>query len=435
MTLVDRMYENPYHAGNNDMESSRSSHGHKKPYRAHHPQAHHHRRVRAQRESTPPPPEVDINIESESFPNEPEGNPNDPFEQHFLAASLAAPPTVKHDKHDKIRSSSFRNDKEKPVVTKRVSADLSSGGNYSSSPNLLFPKDGAHHEQGRLNEARSSDGPLRRVRSFKTTSKGVVNRGDSFRKKNSSRNVASGSTNGFDSPRLDASHSQPSQSDFECTASPEEPPSSYFRVQLVGAPGCGKTSITNQFMSSDYANAYDSMNADDIERTVTIQLDGEEFTLEFIDALPWDDTADSDIDVTADAYVVVYSVIDRVTFDAAVQSLYRLRHGLGSDRPIILVGNKIDLVRKRKVKKGDVNSISRTYDCLQFETSAALNHHVDELLVAILRQIRHKLNPEVHPSPEGQTELLMKKRDSKGAAGFLTKLYRRLSRKGRAKGK
>ncbi|WAR13424.1 REM1-like protein [Mya arenaria] len=158
--------------------------------------------------------------------------------------------------------------------------------------------------------------------------------------------------------------------------------------------------------------------ADDIERTVTIQLDGEEFTMEFLDALPWDDEVDHDIDVTADAYVVVYSVIDRVTFDAAVQSLYKLRHGLGTDRPIILVGNKIDLVRKRKL-----------------ETSAALNHHVDELLVAIVKQIRHKLNPDVHPSPEGYTEPEMRKRDSKGATGFFVRLYRRLSRKGRPKGK
>lgn len=83
------------------------------------------------------------------------------------------------------------------------------------------------------------------------------------------------------------------------------------------------------------------------------------------------------------------------------------------------------------VSSSEVQSISRTYDCLQFETSAALNHHVDELLIVILKQIRHKLNPTVHPSPEGYTEPEMRKRDSRGASGFFSKLYRRLSRKGR----
>ncbi|XP_052819266.1 uncharacterized protein LOC128245090 isoform X2 [Mya arenaria] len=431
MTLVHTTVD--FNQGN--MDSRRN--GKRKPYQAHHPQAHHHRRMRPQQEEVPPEPEIQI---EDCLSAEPVGNPNDPFEQHFLKAALAAPPE-KHgheheygQRHAKIKSSSFRNDRPKPVVERRENAELSSSGNYSSSPNLLFPKEeNPHHRTPSPHGPRGEDAPLRRVRSFKTTSKGgVINRGDSFRKKNSSRNLTSGSLN--DSPHLANAQTRHSQAEVD-NMRVDEPLSSYFRVQLVGAPGCGKTSITNQFMSSDYANAYDSMNADDIERTVTIQLDGEEFTMEFLDALPWDDEVDHDIDVTADAYVVVYSVIDRVTFDAAVQSLYKLRHGLGTDRPIILVGNKIDLVRKRKVKKEDVNSISRTYDCLQLETSAALNHHVDELLVAIVKQIRHKLNPDVHPSPEGYTEPEMRKRDSKGATGFFVRLYRRLSRKGRPKGK
>lgn len=83
----------------------------------------------------------------------------------------------------------------------------------------------------------------------------------------------------------------------------------------------------------------------------------------------------------------------------------------------------------------DVRSISRTYDCLPFETSAALNHHIDELLIAILKQIRHKLNPDLHPSPDDYTEPEMRRRDKQGPVGFLGKLYRRLSRKGRPKKK
>ena len=63
------------------------------------------------------------------------------------------------------------------------------------------------------------------------------------------------------------------------------------------------------------------------------------------------DLEDEDIELTADSYVVVYSITDKNSFDTAVQFLYTLRHCMDSDRPIVLVGNKADLVRKRKVKK------------------------------------------------------------------------------------
>lgn len=50
-----------------------------------------------------------------------------------------------------------------------------------------------------------------------------------------------------------------------------------------------------------------------------------------------------------DAFVFVYSVDDVTSFEAVEETMYHLRHDLGSDRPFILVANKIDLVRNRKV--------------------------------------------------------------------------------------
>ena len=254
MTVDMLQVDNGRYTFEQRMSSSRG--GKKKPYQSQHPHSQHHRRVRAQPETPQYEPEIQILMCQVPDPEpEPISNPNDPFEQHFLAASLAAP-TPHHGRDGQVRSSSFRNDKPKPNVIKRESADMTSSGSYSSSPNLLFPKDDMAYNT-RTHEHR--DAPLRRVRSFKTTSKGgVVNRGDSFRKKSSSRNIASGSTNGHDSPSL--AHTASHHSGFTAPVKADEPASSYYKVQLIGAPGCGKTSITNQFMSSDYANAYDSMN-------------------------------------------------------------------------------------------------------------------------------------------------------------------------------
>lgn len=50
------------------------------------------------------------------------------------------------------------------------------------------------------------------------------------------------------------------------------------------------------------------------------------------------------------AYVIVYSVADRSSFEAAAELRITLRRARQNERlPIILVGNKSDLVRAREV--------------------------------------------------------------------------------------
>ena len=57
--------------------------------------------------------------------------------------------------------------------------------------------------------------------------------------------------------------------------------------------------------------------------------------------------------------MVVFSIAHRDTFDVAVDLLAELLLDIGTDRATILVGNKADLVRKRKVKmEGKIQTYS-----------------------------------------------------------------------------
>ena len=52
----------------------------------------------------------------------------------------------------------------------------------------------------------------------------------------------------------------------------------------------------------------------------------------------------------ADAYIVVYAVTDRSSFEKAVDILFSLRErGATMNKAVILVGNKSDLARTREV--------------------------------------------------------------------------------------
>ncbi|XP_064610604.1 GTP-binding protein RAD-like isoform X2 [Liolophura sinensis] len=273
---------------------------------------------------------------------------------------------------------------------------------------------------------------LQRVRSFSKTSKGLVNRGDSFKRKstssvfNSSVNNCASEPVEFNRDRTSSSNSQSSTS--QSVDSGNAP--SFFRVVMLGAVGVGKTALTQQFMTSEYMGACDTTYEEGYAaRTVSVLLDGEESTVDFID--PPGGCAISE-DIPVDGYVVVYSKIDRSTYDYAVDILHKLRHEQGSDRPIILVANKIDVVRKQQVSTDEAHAVAKQYGCKCTETSAAINHQVDELLVGLVSQIRLKLSsgldhPSAHTSLDKKSPNKKYKQVVKGARGLLNRILKRNS--------
>ncbi|XP_035445153.1 GTP-binding protein REM 1 [Spodoptera frugiperda] len=213
-----------------------------------------------------------------------------------------------------------------------------------------------------------------RLRTFNITQKGgIVNRGDSFRRRRS----RSGSL----------APSSPAQSAPE---SQERKPVACHRVAMIGAPGVGKTALISQFQTSECINAYDRQrDLDSTEQKVSIMLNGEESELYFVNCT----TTKEEIERSEppDAFVVIYSVVDKASFQKAEQELARLLDcDMLRSRPAILVANKIDLARSRAVSTQDGKCLACTYKAKFIEVSVGINHNVDELLVGILNQIRLK---------------------------------------------
>lgn len=240
--------------------------------------------------------------------------------------------------------------------------------------------------------------PLQRVRSFKTTTKGgIVNRGDSFKRSSNSINSTGSAVCAHETAniasansrqRINSTHSKDSGNVGSSASSLE---TSLYKVAMIGDKGVGKSALTKQFTTSEFIAFENDQDEQESDRHVTILLNSEESTLEIIDR-PLDNQ--ELVDQCFDAFAVVYSITDRGSYQTAVDNLYLIRQDLGiKDKPMILIANKIDLVRKRKVTKEEAKSVAKQYDCKYIETSAALNHHVDELLVGILSQIRLTRTP------------------------------------------
>ncbi|KAI4504432.1 hypothetical protein M0802_000903 [Mischocyttarus mexicanus] len=195
-----------------------------------------------------------------------------------------------------------------------------------------------------------------RLRHFSITGKGVVNRGDSLQSRRSRSNNSVASSNSSNehltasypgSTRNSAAGSLPSSR--ESSASQDPAP---YRVLMLGATAVGKSSLVSQFMTSEYLHAYDtSIDDESGEKTVSVLLNGEESELTFIDHSYADITPENSIATyEPHAYCVVYSTTDRSSARIAEEILQELWRGDHvSTKAVILVGNKIDLVRSRVV--------------------------------------------------------------------------------------
>ncbi|CAO1432657.1 unnamed protein product [Diamesa hyperborea] len=210
------------------------------------------------------------------------------------------------------------------------------------------------------------------IRTFSSSNKGIVNRGDSFRRRRS----RSSSLVPPSSPMRPKAEEVNTQSSGR---------SDSYLVAMLGAPGVGKAALLSQFQSSEGIDYGESDCPG--EENISIILDGMESELKFIT----DSKGDKDQIDGCDAFLVIYSVVDKASFTRAEYFL-TLLHDLDllKSRCCILIGNKIDLARSRAVSSQDGKCMACTYRVKFIEVSVGINHNIDELLAGTLTQIRLK---------------------------------------------
>ncbi|KAL4613583.1 GTP-binding protein RAD-like [Arapaima gigas] len=159
------------------------------------------------------------------------------------------------------------------------------------------------------------------------------------------------------------------------------------KVVLLGEHGVGKSSLARIFggvedghESEETGNTYDR----------SVIVDEEEASILLYDI--WEQDSQwlkEQCMRMGDAYIIVYSVTDKASFEKASELRIQLRRARQSENiPIILVGNKSDLVRSREVSVEEGRACAVVFDCKFIETSASLHHNVQDLFEGIVRQIR-----------------------------------------------
>ncbi|KAJ5070247.1 ras gtpase-related [Anaeramoeba ignava] len=161
------------------------------------------------------------------------------------------------------------------------------------------------------------------------------------------------------------------------------------KLVVVGGGGVGKSALTVQFIHSQFLEDYEPTIEDFYQKQV--EIDGKVSMLEIIDTAGQEEYAlmrDTYVR-SGDGFLIVYAINMRSSFDEV--TLYKdniLKTKEVNTFPMVIVGNKKDLVDKRKVSLDELKDLAKLFQCACIETSAKTRENVEEAYFQCVREIR-----------------------------------------------
>lgn len=163
-----------------------------------------------------------------------------------------------------------------------------------------------------------------------------------------------------------------------------------YKLVVVGAGGVGKSCLAVQLVHQvfDDSEEYDPTIEDAYVKQV--EVDDVLCRLDILDTAGQENfSALRDQYLKdGDGYLIVYSVIERATFEEAAifrTQILRVRELPGV--PIMLVGNKCDH-SARKVTTAEGEDLAQSFGCPFLESSAKLRINVERIFFDLVREIR-----------------------------------------------
>lgn len=186
------------------------------------------------------------------------------------------------------------------------------------------------------------------------------------------------------------------------------------KLAVIGAPGVGKSALTVRFLTKRYIGEYDHQSETRYKNEILV--DGDPVIFEICDTCPKSlmELPSSDTLSWADGLVLVYSITDRASFNYVRQLWQPIQDARGKEQkevPMVLLGNKGDMVHLRQVSSEEGEILSKDFDCNFGEVAAA--DQVVEVAEAF-----HDLCRDVHQARrKNKTSLLDRVLGSKGSKG------------------
>ena len=156
-------------------------------------------------------------------------------------------------------------------------------------------------------------------------------------------------------------------------------------IVILGEKAVGKTMIGSRFLGLEFRNEHlTTVGIEKMTKTIKTE-EGEEIKLKL-----WDTAGQERFRAISlknvhysQAAVVVFDLTDKESFDKVSDWLKDIREN-NSKIPIVLFGNKSDLIDKRVIEDDEAENFAKKNNLEYFETSAKENINVEEGFTKII---------------------------------------------------
>ena len=163
----------------------------------------------------------------------------------------------------------------------------------------------------------------------------------------------------------------------------------HFKILVLGDPSVGKSCFLIRYTEDTFQDVYLSTIGMDCKYKDVILEEDKSIRLQI-----WD-TAGQDRfrSITKNLYkgaagiMLIYDITNRNTFDNVKKCVNSIKEEVTSKVVIILVGNKIDLDKKRQVQTDEGEQIAEEFDMPFFECSALTGENINSALETLAKKL------------------------------------------------
>jgi len=167
-----------------------------------------------------------------------------------------------------------------------------------------------------------------------------------------------------------------------------------YKIAILGPGGVGKSCLTIRYTKSTFVESYDPTIEDAFRHQAVV--DDRVVQLEILDTAGQEEFKVLSQSWVAgkDGFLLVFNLCDTNSF-SAVAMYYKMIQKEAEQRerekpPIVLVGNKADLVDKRKITTQQGIERAELWGVTYIETSARTGQNVDKAFEELVRLIRRE---------------------------------------------